>query len=198
MSKLIRKIVQTALAATLVLTVVGCGITAPSSNEGYADLDSLGMMDTDRVISLSIGPALLRFAANHVDDDPEVQELLRSLDGVRVRVYEVNGDAARVAGRMDRMSTKLQDDGWVPVMLVRQEDEQVHILMRTVDGQIKGMTVLVLDGADEAVIVNLMGEIEPEKFSDVMVALDVDAGGVDEVEVEVSEGEKAAAGDVQG
>jgi hypothetical protein len=198
MSKLIRKIAQTALAATLVLTVVGCGITAPSSNEGYADLDSLGMMDTDRVISLSIGPALLRFAANHVDDDPEVQELLRSLDGVRVRVYEVNGDAARVAGRMDRMSTKLQDDGWVPVMLVRQEDEQVHILMRTVDGQIKGMTVLVLDGADEAVIVNLMGEIEPEKFSDVMVALDVDAGGVDEVEVEVSEGEKAAAGDVQG
>ena len=198
MSKLIRKIVQTALAATLVLTVVGCGITAPSSNEGYADLDSLGMMDTDRVISLSIGPALLRFAANHVDDDPEVQELLRSLDGVRVRVYEVNGDAARVAGRMDRMSTNLQDDGWEPVMQVRQQDEQVHVLMRTVDGQIKGMTVLVLDGADEAVIVNLMGEIEPEKFSDVMVALDVDAGGVDEVEVEVSEGEKAAAGEVQG
>lgn len=186
------------MAATLVLSVVGCGITAPRSNEGYADLDSLGMMDTDRVISLSIGPALLRFAANHVDDDPEVQELLRSLDGVRVRVYEVDGDAARVAGRMDRMSTKLQDDGWVPVMLVRQEEEQVHVLMRTVDGQIKGMTVLVLDGADEAVIVNLMGEIEPEKFSDVMVALDVNAGGVDEVEVEVSEGEKIAAGEVQG
>ena len=198
MSKLIRNIAQTALAATLVLTVVGCGITAPSSNEGYADLDSLGMMDTDRVISLSIGPALLRFAANHVDDDPEVQELLRSLDGVRVRVYEVDGDAARVAGRMDRMSTNLQDDGWEPVMQVRQQDEQVHVLMRTVDGQIMGMTVLVVDGADEAVIVNLMGEIVPEKFSDVMVALDVDAGGVDEVEVEVSEGEKAAAGEVQG
>ena len=177
---------------------MACGITAPRSNEGYADLDSLGMMDTDRVISLSIGPTLLRYAAKHVDDDPEVQELLRSLDGVRVRVYEVDGDATRVAGRMDRMSTKLQDDGWVPVMLVRQEEEQVHVLMRTVDGQIKGMTVLVLDGADEAVIVNLMGEIEPEKFSDVMVALDVDAGGVDEVEVEVSEGEKAAAGEVQG
>ena len=198
MSKLIKKTAQTVLAAALVLSVVACGITAPRSNEGYADLDSLGMMDTDRVISLSIGPTLLRFAAKHVDDDPEVQELLRSLDGVRVRVYEVDGDATRVAGRMDRMSTKLQDDGWVPVMLVRQEEEQVHVLMRTVDGQIKGMTVLVLDGADEAVIVNLMGEIEPEKFSDVMVALDVDAGGVDEVEVEVTEGEKIAAGEVQG
>ena len=198
MSKLIKKTAQTVLAAALILSVVACGITAPRSNEGYADLDSLGMMDTDRVISLSIGPTLLRFAAKHVDDDPEVQELLRSLDGVRVRVYEVDGDATRVAGRMDRMSTKLQDDGWVPVMLVRQEEEQVHVLMRTVDGQIKGMTVLVLDGADEAVIVNLMGEIEPEKFSDVMVALDVNAGGVDEVEVEVTEGEKIAAGEVQG
>jgi hypothetical protein len=58
------------------------------------------------------------------------------------------------------------------------------MLMRTVDGQICGMTVLVLDGDSEAVIVNLMGEIRPEQFSDVMVALDVDAGGVDDLEAE--------------
>ena len=168
----------------LLVLLTGCGITAPRSNEGYADLDSLGVMDTDRVINISLGPTVLHFAARYIDDDPEVRDLLRSLDGVRVRIYEVDGDVQKVAVRMEDMSTNLQQDGWEPVMLVREQDEQVHMLMRTVDGQICGMTVLVLDGDSEAVIVNLMGEIRPEQFSDVMVALDVDAGGVDDVEPE--------------
>lgn len=198
MSILIEKITRTAMAATLLLSVAACGITAPRSNEGYADLDSLGMMDTDRVINLSLGPTVLHFAARYIDDDPEVRDLLRSLDGVRVRIYEIDGDASKVAGRMQNMSTRLQDDGWEPVMLVSQEDEQVHMLMRMVDGQIRGMTVLVMDGSEEAVIVNLMGEIDPAQFTDVMVALDVDAGGVDEVEIEVADETVKNAGVIQG
>ena len=198
MSILIEKITRTAMAATLLLSVAACGITAPRSNEGYADLDSLGMMDTDRVINLSLGPTVLHFAARYIDDDPEVRDLLRSLDGVRVRIYEIDGDASKVAGRMQNMSTRLQDDGWEPVMLVSQEDEQVHMLMRMADGQIRGMTVLVMDGSEEAVIVNLMGEIDPTQFTDVMVALDVDAGGVDEVEIEVEEEPVKIAGEIQG
>ena len=198
MSISIRSLARLALAAALVVSLVACGITAPRGNEGYADLDSLGMMDTDRVISLSLGPTMLHFAARYIDDEPEVRDLLRSLDGVRVRIYEIDGDASKVADRMQNMSTRLQDDGWEPVMLVSQEDEQGHMLMRMVDGQIRGMTVLVLDGNDEAVIVNLMGEIDPTQFTDVMVALDVDAGGVDEVEIEVAEEQVGVASEVQG
>lgn len=192
MSILIDKISRLILAAVLLLSLVACGFTAPRSNEGYADLDSLGMMDTDRVISLSLGPAVLHFAASFIDDDPELRDLLRSLDGVRVRVYEVNGDASKVAGRIQHMSSKMQEDGWQPVMLVRQENEQTHMLMRMVGDEIRGMTVLVLDGESEAVIVNLMGDIKPEQFGGVMVALDVDAGGVDEVELEESTVNEAA------
>ena len=180
------------LAVALSLSLTACGITAPRSSDGYADLDSLGLRDTDRVISLSIGPALLGFAARHIDDDePEVRELLQSLDGVRIRVYEVDGDANRVAGRMDRMSRDLQQDGWEPVMLMRKEDEQAHMLVRVVDGRMCGMTVLVLDGDSEAVVVNLMGTFEPEQFGRMMAALDVDAGGVDRIEV-AEEGEAPA------
>lgn len=183
---------RAALAAVLLTGLTACGLTAPRSNDGFADLDSLGMFDTDRVISLSIGPTLLHFAANYVDDDPEVRDLLRSLDGVRVRVYEVDGDAQKVAGRMQRMSDRLQQDGWEPVMLVRQEDEQAHMLVRVVDDRMCGLTVLVLDGESEAVVVNLMGSFEPEQFGQMMAALDVDAGGVDRIEV--AEEDEAPAG----
>jgi len=171
------------LAAALALLLAGCGLTAPRGNAGYADLDSLGLRDTDLVLSLSLGPAILRFAENHVDDDPEARALLHGLDGVRIRIYEVDGDAGRVAARMARMSRDLQADGWEPVLLVRQQDEQAHMLLRIVDGRIHGMTVLVLDGEAEAVVVNLMGDIRPEQFGEVMVAMDVDSPGAGRVRV---------------
>lgn len=166
-----------------ILALSGCGLTAPRGNEGYADLESLGMTDTDRVLSLSIGPALLGFAARHVDDEPETRALLNSLDGVRIRVYEIDGDATRVAARIDAMSTHLQEDGWEPVLLVREDDETVHMLLRMRGERVAGMTVLVSDGDAEAVVVNLMGEIEPRQFGDVMLALNVDAPGVKNVVV---------------
>ena len=176
-----KRVLAAALLGLWTLALAGCGITAPRSSEGFANLDSLGLADTDRVLTLSIGPALLRFAANHVEDDPETRELLRGLDGVRIRVYEIDGDASRVASRMSVMSDKLQSHGWEQVMLVRSEDEQAHMLVKITDGRICGMTVLVSDGEAEAVVINLMGEIRPQQFGSVMVALDVDAAGVERV-----------------
>jgi hypothetical protein len=170
------------MLAALAALLTACGLTAPRGSDGFADLDSLGIGDTDRVMSLSIGPTLLHFAANHIDEDPQTQELLRSLDGVRIRIYEIDGDAGRVASRMNNMSSDLENDGWEPVMTIRDDNETVHMLLRMVDERICGMTVLVSDGESEAVIVNLMGDIKPEQFSEVMVALDVDAAGVKDVE----------------
>jgi hypothetical protein len=180
--RITRATLRLLIAVGLSVTLVACGLTAPRSSDGYADLESLGMRDTDKVMTLSIGPALLRFAAGHVDDDPETRDLLKNLDGVRIRIYEINGDAGRVAMRIDNMSRHLQEDGWESVMLIREEDEATHMLLRVVDEQICGMTVLVSDGDSEAVVINLMGEIKPRQFGDVMLALDVDAPGVEEVQ----------------
>jgi len=163
--------VKVALLLAIAL-LAGCGLTAPRGNEGYADLDSLGVLDVDNTMTLSIGPALLRFAARYLDDEPETQALLRGLDGVRVRIYTVDGDASRVADRMRAMSAKLCAQHWEPVALVQKEGEQVHMLVRSTGGRIHGLTVLALDG-DEAVVVNVMGDLKPEYFGHTMAALDV-------------------------
>lgn len=170
------------LALACALLLVGCGLTAPRGNAGFADLDSLGIADTDRVLTLSIGPALLRFAARHVEDDPETRALLQSLEGVRIRIYEIDGDAAGVAARMSNMSDRLEHSGWERVLLVRQEREQAHMLLKLDGDRISGMTVLVSDGEAEAVVINLMGDIQPRQFGGVMAALDVNAAGVDDIE----------------
>jgi len=166
------------LVVALCLVLGACGLTAPRNNDGYANLDSLGMFDTDRSLALSIGPTILHFAARHIEDDPETQALLRGLDGVRVRIYEIDGDEMRVAGRIRNMSHNLQDDGWEPVMLVQEEGEQTRMLMKSSGGEIQGLTLIASDGDSEAVVINLMGDLQPQYFTDVMVALEVDAPDV--------------------
>ena len=165
------------VAACLAASLAGCGITAPRSNEGFADLDSLGITDVDNKMTLSLGPTVLRFAARHVDDDPETQELLRSLDGVRIRIYEIDRNPDRVAGRIEKMSLKLRDQDWQPIALVRQEDEQTHMLIKMSGDRIAGLTLIAMEPS-EAVVINVMGDLRPEMFSDTMAALDVDAPDV--------------------
>lgn len=156
-----------------------CGITAPHGNEGFADLDSLGLLDTDRKMVLSIGPTLIRIAVWALDeDDPETAALLRGIDGVRIRIYEIDGDPDRVSERIDRMAGNLARDDWTPVMLVREEGECTHMLMRGAGDRIRGLTLITSDGR-EAVVINVMGDLQPEYFSEAMAALDVDAPDVE-------------------
>lgn len=174
---------KTLVIATALLTLAACGLTAPKSGPGFAELASPGIWDTDRQFAISLGPTILRFAASHIDDDPEVEALLRSLDGVRIRVYEIDGDSSKVADRMDLMQDDLRGDGWAPVMIVREGNERTHLMLKSSGGEVHGMTLLSSDGESEAVVINLIGDIQPEMFSDVMVALDIDEGGAQDVEV---------------
>ena len=168
------------LLSSLVVMMAACGITAPRSNEGYADLDSLGVFDTDRTMALSIGPTLIRFAALAVDDDePEIAAMLRDLDGVRIRIYEIDGNPQRVADRIMHMSRRLREDGWQSVVLIQEEGEQTHMLMRSSSNRIQGLTLISSDGEQEAVVINLMGHLDPQNFGDVMAALDIDSPDVE-------------------
>ena len=148
--------VRSSIIFSTCILLLGCGLTAPINNEGYADLDSLGTVDVDHTMTLSLGPTILNFAALHIDKDPELSSILRALDGVRIKIYEIDGDATRVAIKLADMSQKLREKNWEPVMLVREEGEQVHMLMKVTGERISGLTLLTSDSR-EVIIVNIMG-----------------------------------------
>jgi hypothetical protein len=163
--------------AFVVVALTGCGLTAPHDSDGYADLESLDLNEVDITMMFSLGPSLLRLAALAVDDQPELQALLREVEGVRVRIYEINGDALAVAEEMDQMSLKLRDQNWEPVVRVVEEGSRTHVLMKGTADRISGLTVLTSDGL-EAVVVNVIGDLEPEFFAQTLAALDVTMPGL--------------------
>ncbi len=178
-----RRLMGCLLASCLLLNLSACGITAPRNSEGFAELDSPGIFDTDYSVSLSIGPTLLHFAAAHMDDDPQTRALLRDLDGLRIRVYEIERDKEQVASRVAEMQSKLQQAGWEPVMLVREEGEEMHLLVKIKNERILGLTLLAMEQDSEVVVINLMGDIRPQNFSRVMVALEVEHDSARHVQV---------------
>ena len=66
---------------TLAAGLTACGFTAPSHNPGFVSFDGPGHRGLKHDTTVSLGPRVLRFAANHTDEDPETQALLRSIDG---------------------------------------------------------------------------------------------------------------------
>ncbi|WP_170287419.1 DUF4252 domain-containing protein [Halioglobus maricola] len=162
----------------LMAALTGCGVTAPHRNAGFADLDGLSMWDVDATVSLSIGPTLLHLASHSIEDDPQARALMRQLDGVRVKAYEIEDDPLAVAEDLGEINARLNADGWQQVILVREEGETTYVLMKMVDDKIAGLTVLTADKS-EVVFVNVMGELQPEMLADTMAALDVPAPPVD-------------------
>ncbi len=161
-------------AAGLALWMLtGCGLTAPRGSDGFARLQSPGVFDTDVTLRLSIGPSLLRFAASQVDDDPATRALLRELEGVRVRLYEIDGDASKVAQRLEAMHAALRAEHWEPVVAVREANERTYMLVKTGERGVAGLMVLNSDG-EEVVMVNVMGDLRPELFTQTMAALELE------------------------
>ena len=58
-------------------------------------------------------------------------------------------------------------------MLVRDEGELVQMYMKASDEGVRGLTIVSADES-EVVVVNVMGDIDPAYYGDVMLALNVD------------------------
>jgi hypothetical protein len=159
-----------ALCALLANCVFG-GLRA---NPGYAAFGSPGLRDTDREFALSLGPLPMKVARMVTRGDPEMATMLQGVKAVRVRIYDVDGDAVRVQQRMEDVRAELVAKGWNQVVAVRDDGELVTALVKMEGSDaIRGMAVVVQDDED-VVLVNVIGDIRPESFSALMAELDLE------------------------
>jgi hypothetical protein len=170
---------RTVTAALAALLLAGCGITGNFRHDpGYAAFGEPGSLAEDREFALSLGPLPLAFARLVLDDEPEVEPILQELKAVRVYAYDVTRDAESTAQQVRAMRSRLLDDGWIALITVRDDAEETAVLLRPDDGgRNRGLAVIVQD-AQEVVLVNLIGNVRLDLFADYMAELDVDTPGI--------------------
>jgi hypothetical protein len=145
--------------------------------QGYFDFDGLPGISANPSVQIDLNPAMLSFvsaAANAAD--PEAAKMLAGIENVRLRVYENVEDRAAFLDFIDDTSGTLERDGWQRVVYVEEEDSKVRIYMKIEDTIASGITVMVADAKDEAVLINIAGKIDPAQLGALMNS--VGAGSV--------------------
>ena len=156
----------------MVLSISPLSLAQPDDSSAYVDFGSLEQAYGEPRVMVNIGGALLKLAAAMSQETPEA-ELLRSLEAVRVDVYDTGANPAPALARAKEVATKLQGRQWEPIVRVREDDQFVQIFVKSAGEVMTGFAVMAVDDS-EAVFINILGAIDPSRLQEVMTRFDVD------------------------
>ncbi len=160
---------------SVTLSLGGCfsASTTLQAHPGYADLSLPDRSQVNSTFSLSLGSVGLipaRWLVSHaVADSAEAGEgakrlthaVLQAVEGVQLRVYDVDNNSQLFDTAIDESVSTLKAAGWQTLVTVKEADERVVIMQAGEDEMIVGLSVL-LSNPDEAVFVNVVGQLKPE------------------------------------
>lgn len=142
---------------------------------GYVDFGSLEAVYGEPKVRVNIGGFLLSFMAQAAKSDPEAAAIMEGLEGVRINIYSTGGQVAPAMDQLQDVKNMLSAQNWEPIVQVNEDGENVQIFMKADGEGMQGLTVMAVN-AEEAVFLNILGTIDPEKIGAVMEQFDVDVG----------------------
>lgn len=156
-------------AAALLATTLCLPLRADDPPPGFVDFGKFAPPSGGgQFVEVNVKAQLLGLAARLIEkQEPEVAALLRDLKGVRVNVVGVDdANRADLEERIRKIRVALDEAGWQRVVTVQDKDENVGVyLKQRGEEAIDGVVVTVIDGGKEAVFVNVVGDIRPEKLA---------------------------------
>jgi len=151
----------------LLVAGVALGIGAVAVGQDYFDFGQIRGLPGEPSVRLDLNRGLLGFATQAVrQTDPAAADLLASIDGVQVRVYNAIEDADDLARYLDDATNRLQRDNWQQIAHV-QDGGEVRIFMHGDEQLVTGLTAMIVGDA-EAVFVSVVSMITPEQVSQIL------------------------------
>jgi hypothetical protein len=99
-------------------------------------------------------------------EQPDVAKLLNGLKQVTVNVIGLDDEnRAELQKRAQTIRTDLAGKGWERIVTVQEKDQDVSVYLKMADSAIQGLVAVVLDGKQDAVFANVVGDIKPEQLA---------------------------------
>lgn len=186
---------------------LGCGLTAalivltlvtPASAQrrtrdaarhpGFVDGSAFAELadDDGNVIEISIQGALLKMLSGAISEkNEELGEVLSGIVSINAVVVELGDKSGDKAVRLARSTAEeLKGDGWEQIIHVRQKDDaNVAVLAHHDDDEIDGLVVLVVEGDDQLVFVNIAGTIDLAGLA--RIGMNFDVAGLEQISGEI-------------
>ena len=138
-----------------------------SEQPGYVPIEQLDLFPTESLsVEVNLEGAVLKLiAAGAKGEDPALASLIDGLKAIHVRVAPLKDmDEDRVRTKIGHTIRWLEDRGWTSMVRVREQSEEAHMYLKEVDGKISGLTLLAISNGEEAVVVNIVGWIDPDQL----------------------------------
>lgn len=185
-----RMAVVTTLTLALVAPMAATAQTDLTELPGYFPAEFLDLVPSHAVsVEINLQGAMLKMIGAFAGkDEPDFASVVAALDAIRVRSGEfAPDDAGAIADRLQAGQAWLADNGWLPMVRVRDDGEEVYIYSREQQGDLVGFTILALEEG-EATAVNLIGRINPAQLERLISGLDL--GILDDIELSDLGGER--------
>jgi hypothetical protein len=146
-----------------------------AAHPGYFAIEDMGVLAKDDLeVDVNLEGAMLQVAAGAMEEESsDLAEMVAQLERVRVLVgAPESADRAAVTASFNAAISRLETSGWDQILSVEEEDEQVYIFAREIEGAIAGLTVLVNDSGEEIVVVNIVGNIDPRVLGRLIANMD--------------------------
>jgi hypothetical protein len=157
------------IATAIAVAAVGFSVNAEPSSSGIVDFGKLmaptsGGEFVEVNVSSNVISLISRLAK---DNEPEIKDVIAGLQQVRVNVVGLDdGNRDQMKERVKSVRGQLDGQGWERVVTAQEKDEDVAIFIKTKGSEsVQGIVVTVISGDKEAVLVNVVGDIQPDKLA---------------------------------
>jgi hypothetical protein len=169
---------QSVALAALSAIAASSGVHADATAPGYVDFGKFSPPASGgEFVEVQVRSNLLSMMARLAEkNDPDVADMLRGLQLVRVNVIGLDDEnRAEMEKRVKKIRGELDAQGWERVVTAQKKDEDVAIYLK-MRGQeaVEGVVVTVIERNHEAVLVNIVGDLKPEKIAALGEKLNID------------------------
>ena len=162
MKILSRLIAIAALTATITLN-------AADTPPGYIDFGKFTPSASGgEFVEVNVKNNLMSMVAKLAEkQEPQIAEIIRGLQAIRVNVIAIKDDNRKeILDRVENIREQLDKAGWEQLVTVQSGKDNVRVSMKTKgDEVVEGIVVTVIGGDKEAVFVNVVGNIKPDKIA---------------------------------
>jgi hypothetical protein len=140
-------------------------VAASAADAQDVDFSRIPGVDAQPTVQVDLSAGMLSFVtAAAAAADPTVAEALAGIERVRVFVYSAVEDRDALATFLDDSAQRLEGSGWERTVVAEEGASKVRVHTKIGDARLAGITLMVLDGAKEAVFINIAGDIDPAQL----------------------------------
>jgi hypothetical protein len=144
-----------AVASALLISATGC-MTYRGPYGVEATIERKAHVELQRETGFKLGPISTKIAASIIGDSGDGQDF-RDLSGIGIVVFEVTKHTGAPAQPIT--AKDLGVEGWQPMIENRSDGDQLLVLAKTRDGEIREMMFVSIE-SDEVVVARLKGHLD--------------------------------------